>query len=328
MDEPRVSLPGSGVEVPMLGLGTWAWGDRTTWGMGGYDSSYGPETIREAYERSVAAGVTLLDTAEAYGKGESERIIGRLLEQDPQNRDRVVVATKYLPLPWKVSLTSSLMASLTASLERLRMDSVQLYQIHGPISLRSHRAMAAALAEAHGRGLVKAVGVSNYSAQEVRAIHAALAQHGIALATNQIEFSLLRTRPEANGLLQACKNLGVLVLAYSPLAQGRLSGKYSADHPPPGRRQFSAFPMKEVDPLVAELRRIGGIHGGKTPGQVALNWLICKGTIPIPGAKTGEQAKENAGALGWRLAPDEVAALDALSKVGRPTLAHRLWQHG
>lgn len=328
MPEAGIPLPGTDVQLPPMGLGTWAWGDRATWGMNGYDRSYSFDTIREAYQRSVAAGITFLDTAEGYGRGESERIIGRLLEEDGAHRDRIVVATKFFPAPHKLFVSSALRRALRASLQRLGLPWVHLYQVHGPISLRSHRAMADALAAAHAAGLVKAVGVSNYSEKETRAIHAALARHGIPLATNQIEFSLLRTMPESTGLLRACKELGVAVLAYSPLAQGRLTGKYSAANPPPGRRSFSAFPMAEIDPLVAELRRTGQRYGGKTPAQVALNWTICKGTIPIPGAKNGAQAEQNAGALGWRLSADDVRALDVLGKHGQRRLMHRLWQHG
>src|SRR5262249_325607 len=177
-------------------------------------------------------------------------------------------------------------------------------------------------------GLVKAVGVSNYSEQEMRALHRELAQRGIPLATNQIEFSLLRTMPAANGLLAACRELGVLVLAYSPLRQGRLTGKYSASSPPPGKRNFSDFPMNEIDPVVEELRHIGARYGNRTPAEVALNWVICKGAIPIPGAKNKAQAEQNAGALGWRLSAEDVEALDSVSKRGQRKLMHRVWQHG
>jgi aryl-alcohol dehydrogenase-like predicted oxidoreductase len=327
IDAP-IPLPKSDVRLSVMGLGTWAWGDETTWGMNGYDASYDFATIREAYGRTLAAGITLLDTAEAYGNGESERIIARLLEEDRAHAAEVVVATKFIPFPWKLNVRAALLASLRASLARLRMPWVHLYQIHGPISLRSHQAMADALAAARDAGLVKTVGVSNYSERELRAIHAALARHGIALATNQVEYSLLRTMPETNGLLRACRELGVTVLAYSPLGQGRLTGKYSVANPPPGKRQFSAFPMIEIEPLVAELRRLGAQYGGKTPAQVALNWVMCKGAVPIPGAKNAEQAAQNAGALGWRLSADDVAALDCVSKGGQRTLFHRVWQHG
>ena len=323
-----IPIPGCDVTMPVMGLGTWAWGDRSTWGMDGYDPSYGFDTIRAAYARAITAGVTLLDTAEMYGNGESERIIGRLLREDTANRDRVVVATKFMPFPWRVPLARALMTSLRASLERLGLPFVHLYQIHGPISFRPARAVATALAAPHRAGLVKAVGVSNYSEGEMRTIHGALAAEGIPLATNQVEYSLLRTMPETSGLLRACRDLGVTLLAYSPLAMGRLTGKYGVANPPPGKRNFSAFPMAEIEPVVAELRRIGAAHGGKSPAQVALNWVMCKGAVPIPGAKNAAQAEQNAGALGWGLLPDEVAALDRVAKFGQRGLFNRIWQHG
>jgi aryl-alcohol dehydrogenase-like predicted oxidoreductase len=323
----RVELEGSGVSIPPLGVGTWAWGDKGTWGMGGYDTSLTETTIREAWLACIEAGVVLFDTAEVYGGGESERIIGRLLAADPAVRPQVVIATKYMPMPWKLAVTSSLVRAAKASLERLGIEAIDLYQIHGPISLRSHGAIADALAAAHGQGLIKAVGVSNYSAKETRSIDAALRQRGLRLATNQIEFSLLRTRPEKVGLLECCRELGVVPLAYSPIGQGRLTGKYSAANPPPGKRDFSDHPMAEVDKIVDVLRRIGAAHD-RTPSQVALAWIIAKGVVPIPGAKSRQQAVENAGALGWRMDEAELAALDAVALRGTRTLNQRFWQHG
>jgi aryl-alcohol dehydrogenase-like predicted oxidoreductase len=322
------TLAGSDVVVPPMGVGTWAWGDRSTWGMGGYDADLTETSIREAFEASVDAGVTLFDTAEVYGKGESERIIGRLLAQDSGRAKSVVLATKFMPFPWKLDVGRSLMSSLRASLERLGREAVDLYQIHGPISFRSHAAIADALAAAHQAGLVRAVGVSNYSAKETRAIEAALRSRGLRLASNQIEFSLLRRAPETSGLLATCAELGVVPLAYSPIGQGRLSGKYSAANPPKGNRTFSAHPMAVVDLTVAELRRVGDKHGGKTPSQVALNWIISKGAVPIPGAKNAKQAEENAGALGWSIDDDDQSALDDASLEGIRSLSNRFWQHG
>src|SRR5215470_3654003 len=170
------TLAGTDIPLPDLGLGTWAWGDRSTWGMDGYDQTYDVATIRGAYETSVRAGVTLLDTAEMYGNGESERIIGRLLAEDDVHRRRVVVATKFMPFPWRAPFGGALMTALRDSLGRLGLPAVHLYQIHGAISLRSARTEAAALARAFEAGLVKAVGVSNYSKRELRGIHAALAR--------------------------------------------------------------------------------------------------------------------------------------------------------
>ena len=153
-------------------------------------------------------------------------------------------------------------------------------------------------------------------------------KRGLRLASNQIEFSLLRTKPEKVGLLECCRELGVVPLAYSPIGQGRLTGKYTVANPPPKTRTFSNHPMESVDRIVDALRRIGGAHGGKTPSQVALGWIIAKGAVPIPGAKNRQQAEENAGALGWRMEDHEVAALDAVALHGTAGISQRVWQHG
>jgi aryl-alcohol dehydrogenase-like predicted oxidoreductase len=321
-------LAGTDVAIPRLGVGTWAWGDRSTWGMGGYDAALTVESIEGAFTASVDAGVTLFDTAEVYGRGESERIIGSLLAGDPTRAARVVLATKFMPSPWKLAVRASLLKSLRASLARLGVRAVDLYQIHGPVSLRSHAALADALAAAHDAGLARAVGVSNYSPKEMRSMASELERRGLRLATNQIEFSLLRRAPETSGLLAACAELGVVPLAYSPIGQGRLTGKYTAANPPRGKRNFSNHPMEVVEAVVAELRGIGDRHGGKTPSQVALNWVIAKGAVPIPGAKSKAQAEENAGALGWSLQPDDVARLDEAALPGIRSLSSRVWQHG
>jgi aryl-alcohol dehydrogenase-like predicted oxidoreductase len=328
MPTDLLNLPGTDVRIPRLGVGTWAWGDETTWGMGGYDTDLTRDSIKAAWDASIDAGVTLFDTAEVYGGGESERIIGSLLAADPGRASGVVVASKFMPSPWKLDVRKLLLTAVRASLGRLGVPSIDLYQIHGPISLRSHAALAGALAEAHHEGLVKAVGVSNYSVKETRSIARALETHGMRLATNQIEFSLLRRTPETGGLLAACADLGVVPLAYSPLGQGRLTGKYSAANPPPGKRNFSNHPMEVVDGIVSELRNIGDEHGGKCPSQVALNWVIAKGAVPIPGAKNRHQAEENAGALGWQLDGDQLARLDRAALPGIRNLASRVWQHG
>ncbi|MEO6629315.1 MAG: aldo/keto reductase, partial [Aquihabitans sp.] len=185
------TLAGSDVQLPALGVGTWAWGDKSTWGMGGYDTDLNQDTIREAWEASIDAGATFFDTAEVYGDGESERIIGGLLAADPERAEKVVLATKFFPAPWKLNVKAALLSSLRASLDRLGVESVDLYQIHGPISLRGHGALADALADAHAAGLVHAVGVSNYSVKETRSIDRELRSRGLRLASNQIEFSLL-----------------------------------------------------------------------------------------------------------------------------------------
>jgi aryl-alcohol dehydrogenase-like predicted oxidoreductase len=324
----RIVLAGSEVAIPPLGVGTWAWGDKGVWGMGGYDTSLTESTIRDAWEASINAGVVFFDTAEVYGRGESERIIGRLIAADPEVRARVVIATKFMPSPWKVNVHGALLSAARRSRERLGVKEIDLYQIHGPVSLRSHDALAEALAAAHDEGLVRAVGVSNYSVKETRAMDTALRKRSLRLASNQVEFSLLRTMPLRVGLIDCCRELGVVPLAYSPIGQGRLTGKYSASKPPPGSRSFSAHPMEQVEQVVGVLGRIGEAHAGRTPSQVALAWLVAKGAVPIPGAKNGSQAEQNAGALGWRMTEEELDALDRAALYGKRGISQRVWQHG
>lgn len=310
-----------------MGVGTWAWGDRNVWGMGGYDAALTEDAITQAWNTSIDAGVELFDTAEVYGDGESERIIGRLLAADPERAKLAIIASKFMPVPWKLDVKGALRKSLEASLERLGLQKVALYQIHGPVSLRGHRALAEALAAVHADGLVEAVGVSNYSEREMRSIAGHLADRGVALASNQIEFSLLRRDPETSGLIAACQELDVVPLAYSPLGQGRLTGKYSAANPPEGKRNFANHPMETVDRLVATLREVGEPHD-RSPAQVALNWLIAKGAVPIPGAKNAKQAADNAGGGDWMMSSDDVARLDAVALAGPRSIQSRFWQHG
>lgn len=295
--------------------------------MGGYDPALTEATIAEAWEASLAAGVTFFDTAEVYGSGESERIIGRLLASSGIDRSTLTIATKWLPTPWKINAIASMRSSALASLERLGLDAIDLYQVHGPTSLRSASVLAEGLASLVADGLVNAVGVSNYSMREMTAMQAALAERGVPLSTNQIEFSLLRNLPLTSGFTTRSAELGVTILAYSPIGQGRLSGKYTARNPPPGKRGFSNHPMALVDELVAVSRRIGEAHG-RTPSQVALRWLVQHGTVPIPGAKNAGQAIENAGALGWELSAADMSTLDAASLGPARSIRNYVWQHG
>lgn len=292
-----------------LGVGTWAWGDKTFWG---YGSDYTSDDVAQAYGRSRAAGLTLFDTAEVYGGGFSEHLLGQLIA-DHEDRSVAVVATKFAALPWRVGQSSALRLALDSSLTRLGAERVDLYQVHWPLPLLSDRAWLRGLAAAVREGLVGAVGVSNYGPRALRSAHRALGELGIALATNQVEYSLLHRKPERSGLVEVCRELDVRIIAYSPLAQGLLTGKYGPGHAPPGARglRYRRI-LGRLPAVIAQLTEIGADHGGRTPAQVALNWLVAKGTVPIPGAKNADQAEHNAGGVGWALTADQVAALDQL----------------
>ena len=290
-----------------FGLGAWQWGDRFYWG---YGQGYSEADLRAAFEASLAAGITLVDTAEVYGQGQSERFLGRFAREAGQP---VVIATKFMPFPWRLS-KGALKNALRASLDRLGLPSVDLYQMHWPFPPVPVETWMEAMADEVQSGRIRAVGVSNYNLDQTRRAYTALKQRGLPLASNQVPYSLLDRTIEKNGLLALCQELGVRVIAYSPLAQGLLTGKYSPAHPPPGLRGARyGRQVAKIEPLINLLRQLGEQHDGKSPTQVALNWTMCKGTLPIPGAKNMAQARQNAGALGWRLTAEDVARLDAAS---------------
>jgi aryl-alcohol dehydrogenase-like predicted oxidoreductase len=307
MDIEKINLGSTDVEITPLGVGTWAWGDRLFWS---YGKTHTKDDVQAAFEISRAAGINFFDTAEFYGFGRSEKLLG---QSAGGSEITIVTATKFMPFPWRLS-RASLLKALRKSLDRLGMSQVDLYQMHWPFPPVSIETWMEGLSDALEAGFTRAVGVSNYNSSQMRRAHAALARRGIPLASNQVEYSLLHRAPEDNGLWEACRELGVTLIAYSPLAQGLLTGKYTPDNQPQGLfRRINRRRLAAIQPLIENLREIGAAHGDKTPSQVALNWLMCKGAVPIPGAKNAHQAKENAGALGWRLTSEQVAALDVAS---------------
>jgi aryl-alcohol dehydrogenase-like predicted oxidoreductase len=290
-----------------FGLGAWQWGDRLIWQ---YGQTHTDEDCRAAFLVSLEAGIRFVDTAEVYGSGRSERLLGQFLNETEQP---VLVATKYFPFPWRLT-QKSLIRALKGSLERLGVETIDLYQIHQPFSLQPLDSLMEALAEAVKEGLTRTVGVSNYNQRQMLRAYSALSRKNVPLAANQVTYSLLNRAIEKEGLLARCNELGVRVIAYSPIEKGLLTGKYSAENPPPGIRgqRYSGL-LPKIGPLLKLMTEIGQEHGGKSKAQVALNWCICKGTMPIPGAKNAAQAEENAGALGWKLTEDEVEKLDQAS---------------
>lgn len=290
-----------------MGLGAWAWGDRFFWQ---YGHGYSDEDIADAFQTSLTVGINLVDTAEIYGSGRSEYLLGKFIKTAKQP---VLVATKFFPMPYRLT-KNSIVGALRRSLERLGLDRVDLYQLHWPSPVIPNENYVEGLALAVQAGLTRTVGVSNYNMKQMQMAQNILSKHGIPLASNQVEYHLLDRKVERSGLLERCLETGVRLIAYSPLAQGLLTGKYSTETPPPGARgRKYAGVLKELPALLEVMTEIGKGHGEKTPAQVALNWVICKGGLPIPGAKTGKQADQNRGAIGWKLSPEEVKALDATS---------------
>ncbi|MBF6596204.1 MAG: aldo/keto reductase [Thermaceae bacterium] len=293
--------------IPPLGIGTWQWGDTLVWGWG---KGYAENDAREAYRAGLESGLRLFDTAEVYGLGKSERMIGEFYQA---NNPKPLVVSKMFPFPWRFSRQQMLRA-LRASLKRLGLPQLDLYLLHWPWPPVSLESWAESLAEAYQLGLTKAVGISNHSLSQMERVSKVLAKHNVPVAANQIEYNLLQRGPERSGLLAAMQAEGIVAMAYSPLGMGWLTGKYSLDTPPPGRYRSQRYVTRKesLPQLLKTLEQIAQAHGA-TPAQVALRWCIQKDTLPIPGAKNARQAQGNAGALSLELSKDEMIRLDFVS---------------
>lgn len=305
----------SGIRVSIIGLGTWAMGG-LQWS--GADDNESIATIHAAIDR----GVTLIDTAEVYGKGRSEEVVGRALRG---RRDRVVLATK--AAMWNAA-PGKVREALEGSLRRLQTDAVDLYQIHWPHKTVPLEDTMAALDALVGEGKVRAVGVSNFDVAQMRR----------CLAPRRIEslqppYNLFWRGIEGE-ILPFCRERDIALLAYSPLAQGLLTGKFSKDTRIPAddiRRHnvlFQGETYLRCLEAVSGLRDVGARYG-RTPGQAAVNWLLRQPgvTSAILGARTPAQIEENLGAAGWDLSGKDAAEIDRLGRTVTDTLpAHEtLW---
>ena len=297
-----------GARVSAVGLGTWQFGS----GEWGYGSAYAEEVAPSIVRRSLEVGVTLFDTAEIYAMGRSERILGRALGA---RRDDAFVATKLFPV---LPVDPVVGWRARRSLARLGTDRVDLYQLHWPNPVVPPAATAAAVRRLLDGGLARHAGVSNYSLLQWQALE----EHvGRPVLSNQVRYSLLDRRPERE-LLPWAQSTGRIVIAYSPLAQGLLSGRYDAANLPSGLRArtgpFLPDNVRAAEPLIGALREVAAAHQA-APAQVALAWLLRRpNVVVIPGASSVGQAESNAAAADLVLAEDEDRALTAASDGYRP----------
>ncbi|MEY3299906.1 MAG: hypothetical protein RLZZ597_3166 [Cyanobacteriota bacterium] len=302
---PKVALA-----LPPMGCGTWAWGNRLLWG-------YNPtmdDALQQVFNACVAQGLTLFDSGDSYGtgplNGRSETLLGQFASayQGP-NQDQICLATKLAAYPWRITQGSVIRAG-NASVQRLGrpIDLVQMHWSTANYAPWQEGPFLEGLMDLFEQGQVKAIGLSNFGPQRLRLAHQRFQARGIAIATLQVQYSLLSTYPVTElGLKDLCDELGIRLIAYSPLALGLLTGKYSPQGPFPQGVRGVLFRqlLPKVQPLLQTLTAIAD-HRQKTPAQVAINWCMAKGTIPIPGAKSLAQAQQNLGALGWSLGAGEV----------------------
>lgn len=308
-----MDLGGSGVVVPDMGLGGWQWGDKGRWGFG---TGYGPSEIADAFLGALEGRGRFFDTAEVYGHGTSEQVLGWMAARVPEP---LVLATKFAPLPGRGGVRA-VPEALRGSLRRLRRTVVDLYQVHwADRDEFDIEALMEVLAGCVRDGSVRLLGVSNFTAAEMLTADDALRALGLSLASHQVHYSLLHRAPERDGTLAACRERGATLIAYSPLEQGVLTGRYDPAHRPPGPRAASPLFDPEVWPSVSALlevmRDVAAAHGGRPLAQVALNWLRAKDNVlPIVGVKNGPQSREAMGARGWSLSEEDLARLDAASQ--------------
>jgi aryl-alcohol dehydrogenase-like predicted oxidoreductase len=285
-----------------IGLGTWQFGS-TEWG---YGRQYARGEAGTILLRALELGVNLVDTAEIYGLGRSERIVGEAIRG---RRDQVFIATKLFPvgLPFQVG------ARARGSARRLGVDRLDLYQQHWPSLLFPASSTMPRMKRLVDDGLVGHVGVSNHGLAAWQAAERAL---GGPVLSNQVQFSLINRAPESELLPWAQQN-GRVVIAYSPLGQGLLSGRYQAAPPRNFRRMrssFSAESRARLEPLIAALHEIASTHSA-TESQIALAWLIRKpNVVAIPGASSVHQVEENVAAVDIELSDEEDARLGALAR--------------
>lgn len=305
--------------ISPVGLGCWQFSKGHGFG-GKYWPVLTDDEIKDIVGTSLEGGINWFDTAEAYGWGESEKALSKTLKLLGKSSEEVIVATKWFPV---FKAAKSITKTIDKRLEHLSGFRIDLYQIHQPYSLSSTKAQMNAMAQLVKDHKIRSIGVSNFSAKKMKKAHAELFSLGLDLISNQVVYSLLNRKIETNGILDTARELGVSIIAYSPLAQGIVSGKFH-DNPElirsrPGYRKYmSAFKPKGLEksrPVVQALEKLAEKYNA-TPSQIALNWIINffeDSVVAIPGATQLKQAEENAGSLKFKLTRDELEQLDEIS---------------
>ncbi len=296
-------------KISKIGLGTWQFGSRE-WG---YGQDYASSEARAIVRRALELGVTLFDTAEIYGFGRSERILGQALGED---LDSIFLATKILPV-WPIAPVVQQRG--VASADRLGARKLDLYQVHAPNPAVRDGTIMRGMRALQRTGLVDEVGVSNYSLKRWRAAEGAL---GTRVLSNQVQYSLVHRAPESDLVPYAQEN-GRLVIAYSPLAQGLLSGRYHQDNRPTNRVRanstlFLPENLERAAGVIATLQEVADARAA-TPAQIALAWSIRNpAVVAIPGASSVEQLESNVAAADIELSDAEVSALSLASDRFQP----------
>jgi aryl-alcohol dehydrogenase-like predicted oxidoreductase len=312
------NLGKSDIKITPIGLGCWQFSKS-----GNFAGKYWPfledELILDIVRISLEGGINWFDTAEMYGKGVSEKMLAKSLVGLGKKPGDVMIATKWSPM---FRTASNISKTIDERLDCLSPFPIDLYQIHNPYGFSSEIKEMEAMAKLVREKKIKHVGVSNFSAKKMRSAWETLQKQGINLLTNQVRYNLLDRKIESNGILDTAKELGITIIAYSPLAQGLVTGKFH-DNPElvkntGFRKHYSAFKPKGLAKslTVIEMVKKLALKYEATPSQIALNWLINfhgETVVAIPGATKAKQAEENAGAMKFRLSSEEMNILDEVS---------------
>ncbi len=299
----RRRIGASGPSVTSVGIGAWAWGDRKFWEFG---KGYERKDLDAVWARALELGVTWFDTAEVYGDGASETIIGELLAK---TKDAPTVATKIMP---ERKDPRTVRKAAEGSIKRLGVETIDLYQVHWPPPKMPMGDLMREMEALVDDGLVRNVGVSNFSVAEVEEAQGAM-QHA-RIASNQVHYSLLHREPEEEGLVEHHRRAGIGIIAYSPIEQGILTGKFTPENPPGGFRsgkpRFQAENLRRVAALLDVLADVGKANG-HTMAQTAMAWLLKDpNLVVIPGAKNVRQLEEDVGCADWPLTGKELDRIE------------------
>lgn len=314
------SLGTTDLQITPIGLGCWQFSGGKGL-VGRFWKALDRENVREIVACTLKEGINWFDTAEVYGWGNSERMLSSVLETLEVKPGKVIIATKWWPVFRRAGTIRDTFQTRSAALGNYPVD---LYQIHNPFSLSSIKAQMNAMADLAADRKFRAVGVSNFSAKAMEKSARILESRGLVLASNQVRYSLLDRRIEENGVLALAQEKKITIIAYSPLEQGILTGKFH-DNPEliksrPGPRKYMKWfkprGLEAARPLIETLKNIGE-RVNAAPEQVALNWLVNrhgKTVVAIPGASKPRHAQSNARALAFQLSPEEMDRIDQASR--------------
>ena len=309
----------SDLQISALGLGCWQFSKQVGLVGKNWPSLTDEDTI-EIVKASIDGGINWFDTAEIYGQGKSEQSLSNALKKIGLQPSELIIATKWWPIGRRAS---SINSTIDKRMDNLNGYPITLHQIHNPFGFSSVEKEINVMADLIEDGKIKYIGVSNFNSDKMKRAYVALDRRGHKLVSNQVVYNILNRKIESNGIMDTARELGVTIIAYSPLAQGLVSGKFHEDRElikkrTGSRKYMNTFKQEGLlksQPVINQLKNIAEEYHA-TPSQVALNWLINYHgdmVVAIPGATKISQAEENTSAMNITLSAEHLSMLDRVS---------------